>query len=364
MTTHALMFNPFAKSSNKTVTTEEAPDTAEKPPKAGRISLPSYLRIKKSAAKGLTSISIAHDGISICRVFREKDEPVLDICEFKPCMQSERALALNDLIKSHGLSNAKCTTVLDPGFYSIHLVDGPNVQPSEMKAAIRWRIKELIDYDIDDTVYDIFDVPGRNLRGQGGRMMYAVVARASEIQQRMELYKSAGLQLSVVDIPELSLRNIASLLPQNKEGVAILHLTQQSGIITLICNSTLYVARTVNIGTRKLRNALTKKEKDDDFGELTSSSISEFQNYINNIVLELERSLEYYERHSSNPPITNLFITPLESEVPGLTTALSESLSISVNILNINHILNCTKNISDNLQAHTLFTVGAALRHD
>jgi len=343
------------------VMADKAPDTVKKPSKFTLPSFSNLLRRKTVKLKGLAAIGIATDGISVCRIVYEKNHPLLDVCEFKPCLQSERATALQDLIKTHGLGHVKCTTVQDPGFYTLHLVDGPNVQPAEMKAAIRWRIKDLIDYDISDAVYDIFNVPGRNLRGQGGRMMYAVVARATEIQQRVDLFKSAGLKLSVIDIPELAMRNIASLLPQNNEGVALLHFTQQSGLITLVNNSVLYVARNVNIGTRRLRNAQTKVTQ--DTSELTTASMSEFQNYVNNIVLEVERSLEYYDRHSSNPPISTLYVPPMDGEVPGLIKALSDNLSISIHVLDINSILNCAKNVGEHLQVRSLLTIGAALRH-
>ena len=355
------MFDPEVIPATQAVVADFVTDDTINPTKFMMPALSDLVDRKPVKSKGLAAIGIAADGISVCRVMYDKYLPLLDICEFKPCLQSERVSVLQKLMKTHDLGYSMCTTVQDPGFYSLHLVDGPNVPPSEMKSAIRWRIMDLIDYDIDDAVYDVFNVPGRNLRGQGGRMMYAVVARAAEIRQRIELFKSAGLKLSVIDVPELALRNIAALLPQNKEGVALLHFTQQGGIVTLVHNSILYVARNINIGTRSLRNARTKAVQETP--ERTSALPGEFQGYINSIVLEVERALEYYDLHSSNPPITTLYIPPLESEVPGITKALSDNLSIAIHVLDINTVMDCPKLINENLQVRSLITIGAALRH-
>lgn len=336
---------------------------AKKTARSGRLSLFSFLAKRKPKGKGRTAVAISAEGVSLCNVVRVNNEPVLNACEFRPCMTTERQAALAELLKERHLTNIPVTTVLEPGSYSLHLVDAPNVQPAEMKDAIRWRIKELIDFDIEEAVYDIFDVPGRNLRGQGGRMMYAVVTRASVIQTKVEQLRSAGLKPKIIDVPELCLRNIAALVDDGG-GVAILHLSPQSGAIVLTCNSTLFVARSINIGLNRLRNALTKRAEQSDEEFTADAATTEYNHFVENIILEIQRSLDYYERHSSNPPITNLYISPVDQELPGFVPYLKENLGINVNALNLNTIMQCTKELSDNLQLRLFYVIGAALRDE
>ena len=52
--------------------------------------------------------------------------------------------------------------------------------PAELRAAMRWRLKDSIDFRVEDAVIDVFDVPDQN-RGGHGRMMYAVAARRSAV---------------------------------------------------------------------------------------------------------------------------------------------------------------------------------------
>lgn len=342
--------------------TEQPAVPLEKTAKSGRLSLFSFLTKRKPKGKGRTAIGISVEGVSVCNVVRANDKPVLSICEFRPCMTTERTAVLQELLKETRITNIPVTTVLEPGSYSLHLVDAPNVQPAEMRDAIRWRIKELIDFEIDEAVYDIFDVPGRNLRGQGGKMMYAAVTRASVIQARADQLKAVGLKLKIVDIPELALRNIASLVDDGG-GVGILHLSQQNGVIVLTCNDTLFVARNVNIGLNRLRNALTKKSEQED-QEFTAAATTEYHHFLENIILEIQRSLEYYERHSSNPPITKLYIPSMDQEIPGFVAHIKQNLGLTVNVLDLNKIMECTEELSENLQMRLLYVIGAALRDE
>src|SRR5690349_6905444 len=51
------------------------------------------------------------------------------------------------------------TSLLSLGDYQMLSVDAPNVPPDELKTAIRWRLKDLLDYHIDDATIDVLDVP-------------------------------------------------------------------------------------------------------------------------------------------------------------------------------------------------------------
>ena len=54
------------------------------------------------------------------------------------------------LAKELGFGRYQCSTLLAPGEYQILMVDAPNVPQAELKTAIRWRIKDMLDYHVDD----------------------------------------------------------------------------------------------------------------------------------------------------------------------------------------------------------------------
>lgn len=54
---------------------------------------------------------------------------------------------------------APTVSVLDPSGYRLPLVEAPDGPPAELRAAVRWRVKSLIDFHIDDAVIDLFEIP-------------------------------------------------------------------------------------------------------------------------------------------------------------------------------------------------------------
>src|SRR5687767_13665814 len=52
--------------------------------------------------------------------------------------------------KSLHADRRQCLTVLQPKDYQLMLVDAPNVPAIELKKAIRWQVKDLLDYHVDD----------------------------------------------------------------------------------------------------------------------------------------------------------------------------------------------------------------------
>lgn len=339
---------------------EKPRPSAPPPPPAARIPDFSLRSLFKRAPQlpGLAAVGIMPEGICIAYVDRSDDPPAMDVCDYKPCYsKEERRDVLNALVQTHGLRRARCTTVLEPGGYSLHLMDAPNVAPDEMQAAIRWRVKEFIDFPIDDAVIDVFDVPGRNLRGHGGRMIYAVVSHAAELKECIDLIEGAGLRLDVIDVPELALRNVAALLPEDWDGVALLHLSQRSGLITLTHQGTLYLARIIHAGTERLQRL---RVQDLSEGERQASALN---NALDGVVLEIRRALDYYERHCLNPPISSVIVTPVDDIVPGFIDYLDAAVGVDVKPLKLERRLQSLAYLHDGRLRNCLPTIGAALRH-
>ena len=144
-----------------------------------------------------------------------KDRPACGAC----------ARIIGRLAGQYGLKKSRCTTALDPGEYNLLLTEAPEVPDEELRAAIRWRIKDLIDFPIQNATIELFELPGERVPGRP-RSVYAVAARNEAVQRRVELMTSSGIHLDIVDIPELAQRNLAALLPQDERGVVRLDLNR------------------------------------------------------------------------------------------------------------------------------------------
>ena len=238
---------------------------------------------------------------------------------------------------------APTVSVLDPGGYRLLLVEAPDVPPDELRAAVRWRVKDLIDFHVDDAVFDVFEMPP-HARGGRNRMMYAVTAKADYVKQQIDLIEGAGLNLDVIDIGELSLRNVATLFEAEQRGTAFLYLGERQSTLLLVRQGVLYLARHVETGVATLAEA----------GELR-------RDLVGGLALEVRRSLDYFESHYEQTSIPQLHTCGLEAAD---REQLARELGIAVRDVDLKNLLDMDEALSPELQRLCLPAIGAALRKD
>ena len=259
---------------------------------------------------------------------------------FRPNPGQSLAEHLQQLKRRFRLSGNRTTTLLPMGDYQRMMVDAPEVPPAELKAAVRWRIRDRIDFHIDDAVLDVFDAPPSGARGVQ-ESLYVVVSRTSTVRSLIEPFEIAGIDLGVIDIPELAMRNIAAQLDADKEGMALLFLEEDHVLVTLTRNATLYLARNMDFGYRQLQ---------------------ENPELANRLALELQRSMDYYDRHFQQAPISSVVLCPLPVALPGMELRLAEYTGLPVQSIDLSEIIEIDENIEAGQLSGCLLAIGAALR--
>jgi len=272
--------------------------------------------------------------------------PLLYAFDFHPWPAGEsQEKVLARIAADYGLKRASCSTVLDQNEYSLLLTEAPDVPADELRAAMRWRIKDLIDFHINDATIDVFDVPGDRVVGRA-RPMYAVAARSAVIQKRVDLLDGAGINLEVIDIAEMAQRNLAALLPEDARGVALLSFAAGSGLLTISKQGELYLSRNLDVGL----DVLTQTE---DVG-----------GHFDRVVLEIQRSLDYYDSHFRQSPLAGVVLVPLSRPVAGLEEHLRANLSVNVSTMDLTQLMDFRNEFDPTARARCLLTIGAALRRE
>lgn len=246
------------------------------------------------------------------------------------------------------LQRTATSCVLSAGAYQLQPIEMPNVPRDEVLAAIRWRLKDLIDFPLDDAVVELLEMPPHSNPG-APHTAYAVVTRRAEVMQQIERMNTADLNMDVIDIPELCLRNIAVMLPQDKDGVAFLHFGDDCGYLTITRQGVLHLTRHLDTGRRALAAA--------------SSDEFILKELISGIALELQRSLDYYESHYDCRPVTQIVLGP-GADLDALSLGLAQDLGVSVEMLDLQDLFHLEDELSPVVQGSCLLAVGAALRAD
>jgi len=250
----------------------------------------------KNKNQSVAAIVPSEQGVAVVTLSDGEDKPRLKVCDFSPWQEGgDHDKQLAQKAREFSLAKHACTTVMGLGEYSVLSVDAPDVPPNELRAAVRWQVKDLIDFHVDDAVIDVFDAPASGASGQQGKL-YVVASRTSVVREHVDQLQDADVNLTTIDIPELALRNITARLPENEAGVAMIYLTRERGLVVVARQSSLYFARALDMGYEYLNQGVSEGD------ELSLENNAAFDR----LVLEIQRSLDYYDRYFSQPPVAGL----------------------------------------------------------
>lgn len=305
------------------------------------------MRLFKRAKKkdGWLAVAIARDGVAITSVKRVPDaKPLVHFAQFLP---GNSGVEMIEKAGREGqAADRHCTTLLSGGDYQILNVEAPNVPREEMKTAVRWRLKDILDFPAAEATIDVLDIAlDANSRAQ--QSVFVVAAKNSIIAPRQKLFLDAKVELTAIDIPEMAQRNVSAMLEPEGRGIAMLSFGDDGGLLTVSYRGELYLSRRFDVTLTQLL------EPDHDRKHASFDKIT----------LELQRSLDHFERQYSFISVAKLILGP--SSVTGLEEYLSSNLYTPVETLNLATLfdLSRTPDLADPAQQQRFFlAIGAALR--
>ena len=224
------------------------------------------------------------------------------------------ASSLARAYREFGLSKkTRCATLLVAGDYQISAVEAPNVPEAEMKTAMRWRMKDVIDYPVEQAIYDLLEIPAGDGPAGRSRSVYVVAARNELVKTYVERFDDAKVPLSVIDIPETSQRNVAARYERDERGVGLLYFDDAGGLLTVTSGAELYLARRFDFTMTQIRQGNDAYRED----------------LYSRILLELQRTLDNFERQHSQIALSRIMLGP-EPEPTPLAAYLQSNLGVKV----------------------------------
>ena len=308
------------------------------------------LFVKAKKQDGWLATSFAGDGMCATVVLRRAGErPLVQSAAFYAGRKPVPAATLEKLNKDMQAQFYRCSTLLGAGEYQLLTLDAPNVPPEELKTAVGWRLKDMLDFPLAEATIDVLGIPAdKNAPGRG-LSLFAVAARNTPLSQRQALYTECKIALAAVDIPEMAQRNVAALMEPEGRGLAMLSFDGEGGLLTVTFDGELYLARRIDVTQAQLADV-------DD---------ARRQQYYDRITLELQRSFDHFDRQFHFISVSKLVLAPTGSE--GLHGYLADNLYMPVEMLDLALLFDFSR-VPDlqaaASQARFFLSLGAALRQE
>lgn len=315
------------------------------------MEIPIISRLFKSKTRdaGWFAISLSEHGIYLAKIKFVGEMPCVVRCEYHETGAVTSA-SLDKLRREANIGGHHFTTLLAPGEYQMLLVEAPNVPASELKTAIRWKVKDSLNYHIDEATVDAVQIPASKYGGTDrAQSMYAIASANNTIQKRIALFEQAKIGLDVIDIPEMAQRNIAALFEQDDRALGLLAFDENGGLLTFTAGGELYLSRRleINIGQLQDANEVLREQCRD------------------RVELELQRSMDYFDRHFNHIAVNRLLVCVPDDT--GLVEFLAKVIDAKVEKLDLSQVMDISSvpALADSgFAANALPALGAALREE
>lgn len=305
----------------------------------------ALLRFGGVLEKGWMAVVRAGERLDLAHVIRPADgRPEIRLCESFH-VERDIADALGRLAQSRNLKRFRCATLLQESEYRLLQVESPAVPVAERVQAIRWRLKDAVDFPVDDAAVAVAEIPS-----EGGRQahVFAVVSPAQVIGGRMKTFHSAKLPLEAIDIPEMALRNVAVLFEEANRGLAFLALFEGESILSITCGGELYLSRRIDLSSKALGGADEGRR-----GQM-----------LERLALELQRTLDNFDRQYGFVSVSKMLVAS-DHDPQGLVAALADNLYLPVEAMDLARVADFSalpELKQPERQGQCLLAIGAALR--
>jgi len=302
------------------------------------ISIPWLNR--KSSTTGRIGIAVGPDGLSIAYLDAKQK---LTFCRLYDELSDSTQL-LGDLVAEHEWKGMPCTVVLHPVYYQLLLTERPPVEDEELSSAVRWKVKELLDFPIEEAAIDTFSLPEDAYRGRH-KMLYAAALRKTTLQDLVSPVEAAGLEVDCIEVSELALHNLSSRITSDRGCTAIVQFHAGEGFINLVESGAIYLSRRLDIGLDKFKPS----------GDNTT--------FFDTLFLEIQRSLDFYESQLGKGIVTYLYYSPGLPSTEAIGRFLSAQLAVTVEPLSLSAVnVDSDIPLDDEQVLRCVTAIGAALQ--
>lgn len=304
-----------------------------------------FARFKAKRVPGVMAIVPFSDRIDLAHVERSPGmRPVLRVLDsFKHGTQLSDSLQRLSSVRA--LRAACNTSLMATGEYQITQMEPPAVPLEERCNAVRWKLKEQVDFPVDTASIGVLDVP---MEGARQPSIFAVAAAGDKVGHLMTAFADAKVPLDAIDIPELAQRNISALLEDENRGLALLSLGEAGSLLTITFRGELYLTRRTEISA----------------AQLAAADAESRERLFERLMLELQRTLDNFDRQFGFVTVSALVVSACPA-VDGLLPYLAENLYVPVRPLDLTAVIDCSaipELQNPERQAQCLMSIGAALR--
>ncbi len=254
---------------------------------------------------------------------------------------------IRNLFSHLKIKNRNVATSVSGHSLIIKKIQLPLMTQEELEEQIQWEAEQYIPFEIEDVNVD-FQILGPAPDEEGQMEVLLAAVKKDIINDYTAVITEAGLVPMVVDVDAFALENIFEVAyPEYLDRTVVL-IDVGAGImnINVVRAGTSTFTRDITMGgsnfTEEIQKELGVSYEEAEVlklggkaGHATASDVLDVLRVcIENLVLEIQRSLDFYSATAAEEEIDAVFLCGGSCRVPGLAAAVEERVGVAVEIMN------------------------------
>ncbi len=252
--------------------------------------------------------------------------------------------AINGLMVGMKVKAKRVSTSVSGHSVIIRKIMLPIMTEAELEASIQWEAEQYIPFDISEVNID-FQIVGPDAKDPSQMNVMLVAAKKDFVDDFVAVFAEAGLEPMVMDIDCFAVENMFDYNYGfvEDEVVALIDLGASATSVNVLKGEVSVFTRDIQAGGNLLSEELQKrlgissedaeraKLGDRDITDVDSDSVVDvLTDAIENLVQEVQRSLDFFTATSSEDRVSKVYLTGGVSSSEEIREALEGRLGISV----------------------------------
>ena len=285
---------------------------------------------------------------------------------------------------ANGLGNSNAMFMLGTEQCMLLQIPAPSVPPEELRAAVRYQIRDMVDTHIDDLTLDVLLVGDGQDKSAG--QVFVVAATNAVVREAMQLAEAMEWDCRVIDVQEMAQRNLQSAWAKtagfaDRATAALVVVNDKQALFTISAREELYYSRRLDLpaGFMDMRwdsdvhqaaaavDAYTPVgEYVPDYGSPASGFGAEESSLGGNdraqrFLVEVQRSLDLWDRTWTSLPMAAVAVSAGERSAD-LADWLSRGLGQAVAVMNPAQMFDGVAELNEQERMQCLPLLGLLLR--
>lgn len=254
---------------------------------------------------------------------------------------------LRNLVESLKIKTKNVATSISGHSVIIRKIRLPIMTEEETETSIQFEAEQFIPFDISEVNLD-FQILGADPNDPSQMNVMLVAAKKDFVNDYLAVFQECGMTPLVMDIDCFAMENAYELnyQPTEEEVVALINMGASALNVNVLKEGTSVFTRDIQVGGNSYNEELQKRlgvssEDAEELklgAELPDIDVSAVEETIidtnNNIVQEVQRSLDFYSATSAEEKVERIFVTGGASKTKMLIEALEERLGLPIEPLN------------------------------